>query len=277
MELNGGLTGLFIGAPGTGKSTMLGSICEIPGVEKVLLLAAKPREANSFKYREHASKITTEVFRDHAWAPAAGSFEGGAFTKLYKRVLTLYEDETFDAIILDPFTHVAHLAAHEILAPEKAATPRDLRDPLGFYSALRYRIKDFTQSLTGLASMALARPKHVLVAVHAQPTKEEDIKGKQTPEGAARGVEFMGDSLPMIEGGYRREIAGEFDIVGFSALKYENVRVGSTLTREARYVVQLNADPERHAKAAVVPRLKEKEVGNSMSEIFRVIEEASRV
>ena len=276
MELKGGITALFAGGPGTGKSTMLGSILEVKGVERALLLAAKPREANSFKYREHASRLTTEVFRDHAWAPVAGSFEGGSFTKLFKRVLALYEDDTFDAVILDPFTDVAHLAAHEILAPERAATPRDLRDPLGFYSALRYRIKDFTQSLTGLASMGIARPKHVLVAVHTQPSKEEDIKGKQTPEGAARGVEFQGDVLPMIEGGYRREIAGEFDIVGFTALKYENVRVGNTISREARFVVQLNADPARHAKAAVVPRLKEKEVPNSMQAIFDAIEEASK-
>lgn len=275
MELRGGLTGLFISPPGTGKSHLLGTIAEVPGIEKVLLLAPKPREVNSFLYRKYHEKIDAEVFRDHGWAPAAGKYDCGAFTRLYKRVLTLYEDDTYDAILLDPLTDVAHLIAHEILMPEKAATPRELRDPLGFYSALRYRFKDFTQSLTGLASPDLKRPKHVLVTVHAQPTKEEDVKGRATVESHAKGVEFMGDALPMIEGGYRREIAGEFDIVGFGGLKYELVKgEGGKMERQARFVVQLNADPERHAKAAIVPRLKEKEVANSMVEIFRVIKEA---
>lgn len=276
VELNGGITALFIAPPGAGKSWMLGSILECAGVERALLLAAKPREANSYMYRKHRDRLDVETFRDHAWAPAADSFKAGAFTTLFKRILTLYEDETYDAIILDPLTDVAYLAAHELMQHERVSTPRDLRDPIGFYGALKYKMKDFTQSLTGLAATSLARPKHVLVSIHAQPFKDEDLKGKATMESKAQGSKFLGEVLPMMEGGYRGEIAGEFDVVGFNSLKYENVKVGNTITREARFVVQLNADPERHAKAAVVPRLKEKEVANNMNEIFRVIEEAGR-
>ena len=282
LKLNGGLTAIFIGAPGLGKSTMIGSILEVPGVERALLLAAKPRESNSFIYRKHHARLDVEIFRDHKWAPGAGRYEAGAFTKLFERVLSLYDDDKYDAILLDPFTDVTYLAAHELMQHEKVGTPRDLRDSIGFYGALKYKLKDFTQSLTGLASSDLKRPKHVLVTVHAQPTKEDQqlpkSQGggtKESSDNRGQGVEFMGDALPMIEGAYRREIAGEFDIVGFSSVKYEMTKVGNVMSREAKYVVQLNADPERHAKAAVVPRLKEKEVANSMVEIFRVIKEAS--
>ena len=281
MELNlkGGLTGLFIGPPGVGKSYLLGSTLALPGVARGLLLAAKPREANSFLYRQHAAKLDVETFRDHRWAPTIDKYEAGAFTKLFKRVLDLYDDDTYDVVLLDPITDVVTLAAHELLAHERAATPRDLRDAIGFYGSLKYKLKDFTQSLTGLASPDLKRPKHVFWTVHSQPTKEDQVQKdksvKESSDNRGAGIQFMGDELPAIEGGYRREIAGEFDIVGFSSVKYEMTKVGNVMSREAKYVVQLNADPERHAKAAVVPRLKEKEVANSMVEIFRVIKEAS--
>lgn len=275
ITLKGGLTGIFLGPPNTGKSTLLGTATEVEGIDKALLLAPKPREVNSFKYAQHRDTIDTEEFHDPMWAPAIDSYGSGAFTELYKRVLSLYEDTTYDAVLLDPMTDVTYLAAHELLEPEKAETPRDLRDSIGFYGALKYKLKGFTQSLTGLASASLERPKHVFVAVHAQPTKEEDIKGKATAESQARGVEFMGDVLPMIEGGYRREIAAEFDVVGFSSLRHESVRVGNKMVRESKYVVQLNADPERHAKAAIVPRLENAEISNSLVDLFRVISEAS--
>jgi DNA replicative helicase MCM subunit Mcm2 (Cdc46/Mcm family) len=275
--LRGGITVLLIGAPGTGKSWMAGTVREVEGIETVLLLAPKPREINSFKYREH--EIESEVFRDKRWQPAIKQYESGAFTKLYERVLSLYEDETYDAVILDPLTDVVWLAAHELLEPERAETPRDLRDSIGFYGALKYKLKGFTQALTGLASPDLAKPKHVIVTVHAQPTKEDQqLKGGGTKESSdhkAHGTEFLGDALPMIEGGYRREIAGEFDVVGFTNIAHELVRSNAKMERVAKYVVQLNADPERHAKAAIVPRLAQADIGNSMVDLFRVISEAS--
>lgn len=274
-DIRGGLTCVVLGPPGSGKSTFLGTAPEVEGIERALLLAPKPREVNSFKYREHEDKIDFEVFHDPAWAPAAASYGSGAFTRLYQRILSLYDDETYDAVLIDPFTDVTYLAAHELLEPEKAETPRDLRDSIGFYGALKYKLKGFTQSLTGLASPSLKRPKHIFVAIHVQPTKEEDIKGKPTAEAAGKGVEFMGEVLPMIEGGYRREIAGEFDVVGYSMLRHGTERQGNKMVRTSDYVVQLNADPERHAKAAIVPRLAAAEIPNSLVDLFRVIKEAS--
>ena len=279
MRLLGGLTGIFIAPPGVGKSYLLGTIVEVPGVEKALLLAAKPREANSFIYRKYRALIDVETFADHRWIPDLNLFEFGAFKKLLERLVALYDDDTYDAILLDPFTDVVYQAAHELLAPERASDPRKLRDSIGFYNALNPKLKTFTQTLVGLASPGLKRPKHVFVSIHAQPSKEDQVQKdksmKESADNKAQGIEFMGDVHPMIEGRYRREIAAEFDIVGFNSVKYEMTKVGNVMSREAKYVVQLNADPERHAKAAVVPRLKEKEVANSMVEIFRVIKEVS--
>jgi len=272
LNIQGGLTGLFIGPPGTGKSHLLGTISEVDDIENPMLLAPKPREVNSAKYREH--EIASEIFKDHRWQPALGLYEIGAFKRLYTRVMDLYEDEDHDVVLLDPFTDVVTLAAHELLMAEKAESPRDLRDSIAFYGALKYKLKGFTQALVGLASPDLPRPKHVFATAHAQPTTEEDIKGKATAEGQAKGIGFLGEVLPMIEGAYRRDIAAEFDIVGFTSLAYENVRDGKKLVREAKFVVQLNADPARHAKVAIVPRLKEKTIPNSMVDLFRVIEEA---
>lgn len=271
MMLDGGLTGLLIGPPGTGKSTALGSALEVEGINHGILLAAKARERHSYKYREHRDRLTVETFSDPGWAPSINKFEAGAFTRLFERVLSLYEDDTEDVVLVDPFTDITYMAARELLAPEQAGTPRDLRDSIGFYGSLKYKMKDFTQSLVGLAA-AGKRPKHVFVAVHAQPTKEEDMKGKQTPEGSAKGVEFMGEALPMIEGSYRREIAGEFDLVGFTSLSHKRVREGNTMKSIPTYQIQLHADSERHAKLALLPRGEEKMIGNSLVEVFELIQ-----
>ena len=118
MNIQGGLTGLFCGPPGTGKSHLLGTISEVEGIENPILLAPKPREVNSAKYREH--DIHSEVFSDKGWHPAIDRFEIGAYKALYTRVVDLYEDEDYDVVLCDPFTDVVNLAAHELLMAEKA-------------------------------------------------------------------------------------------------------------------------------------------------------------
>lgn len=272
-QILGGVSGLIAGPPGTGKSNLLGSAAEI--CEKALLLAPKPREVNSYLYRKY--NVTSEVFRDSGWHPALKRYESGAYERLYQRVVDLYDDIEHDFILLDPFTDVALLASHDILKAHQVETPSDLpgKGAVGFYGALRYKLKQFTQALTGLASPDVRRPKHVFVAVHTQPVTEEDIKGAETREGKAKGVEFFGDVLPMVEGGYRREIAGEFDIMGFSSVVHELVRDDTVkppkMVKQARYVVQLNADPEKHAKVALVPRLAQATCGNTMRELFALL------
>lgn len=270
--IDGGLTTLLVGPPGTAKSTTLGSIAEVPGIKKALLLAPTPREVNSFKYTQYRDVIDHRVYQDFGWHPTIDRYEAGAFTSLYKDVVALYEDETYDAVLVDTYDGAVSLAAHELLAPERSPTPRDLRDSRGYYGALKYKLSDFTTALINLASPALSKPKHVFVAVHAQPTREDDKQ--KTTDSVAKGIEFLGEVQPMVEGGHRHGIAGEFDVVAFTMIKHEMVRDGNKMRREARFVMQVDADPERHAKAAVIPRLN-REIPASLPALFEAIAEAS--
>jgi energy-coupling factor transporter ATP-binding protein EcfA2 len=277
----GGTTHLYIGPPGTGKSHLCGSICELIDPEKVVLIAPKPREINSYLYTKYGLNKRAQIFRDHRWAPAVDSYEADGYLRLMRYLLSLYEDKETQAVILDPLTDAVQLAAHDLLKAERAATPRELRDSIGFYGALRYKLKDMVQTLVGLASADLPRPKHVLVTIHAQPAKEEDIKGKETADAKAKGIEFFGDVLPMMEGGYRRELAGEFDIVGYTGVRYEfekrpDGKDDYTKGRRPRYYVQLAPDQERHAKIAISPALAEKELPNTVAAILDAVLKAQQ-
>ena len=247
-SLAGGLSIVVQGGPGVGKSTFAGSAAALG---KTLLLAAKPREANSWKYREHAKNITREIYYDAKWAPAAGKFDADAFVRLQQRVYELQEDEEHSIVVCDPFTDVVTLASHEILKTEKAATPRDLRDPLSYYGTLKHMLTTFVQSLTLL--QFAPSPKHVIVTVHVQPSKEDDIKGNATADKKGKGVEFEGNVLPMIEGSYRRAFASEFDVVLFSDIQFDRKLVAGKMQTESRYVVQVSPDAERHAKSILAP------------------------
>ena len=275
MNIQGGLTGIIIGLPKTGKSWFLGTIAEVKGVESPLLLAPKPREINSFQYRKH--DIPFETFKDVGWQPIIDKWDATAFRSLYRRIVDLYDDEKHDAILLDPFTDVDTIATHHILMGQKAATIDDLPGKaakIAFFGALKDKLKKLTQALTGLADPGLKRPKHVFVAVHAQAPVAEDILGEATKEAKVKGIEYMGDVLPAVKGGYRLEIGGEFDMMMFSGLRYDNVKEKGVLRREAVYEIQVNADPSKHAGIAIIPRLEEKTIPNSMVDLFRVIEEA---
>lgn len=272
-EFAGGVTGLFIGSPGVGKSVLLGSVGEL--TSNVLLLAPKPNEVNSYMYRKHGIDKTAEIYKDHKWKPSLGIFEADGFLRLSRRILELYDDTTYEAVLVDPLTDVVQLAAHDLMKAEKVETPRDLKDAIGFYGSLKYKLKDFVQTLVGLASPDLPQPKHVFCSVHAQPTKEEDIKGKETADAKGKGVEFYGDSLPMIEGGYRREIAAEFDIVGYNSVQHTVGRDNGKMVRQVEYVVQLTPDNERHAKVRLSPALTEKTFPNNLKAILEAVHKSS--
>lgn len=270
-EFAGGVTGLFVGPPGTGKSLLCGSVCEMVDPSEVALICPKPNEINSANYRKYGLDKTAKVFRDHRWRPEAKMFEADGYARLMTYLYSLYEDTTKSVVILDPLTDAVTLAAHQILKAEQAATPNDLRDKLGYYSSMKSKMKDLVTTLTGLASPDLPRPKHVFVTVHAQPAKEDDIKGKATAEKEAKGISYFGDVMASLEGSYRQEIAAEFDIVGFSTIKHDVVRDGTKMTRQTRFVVQLAPDNERHAKVRLAPGLLEKELPNNMKGILEAV------
>lgn len=256
----GGISAVDIGPPGTGKSTFCGSIAEIYDAKEILLLAPKPREINSWLYREKGITAHAEVFSDPKWRPSLDMYEADGFLKLERRLLELYDDERFEVIILDPYTDVVKLAAHDILKSEKAATPRDYYDSRSFYGDLKYKLENFTKTLVGLTSPAIACPKHVLVACHAQPAKEGE---KQES-----GVSFEGDVMPMIEGGHRHDFASEFDVCVYSKIKHESKIVNSKMVKSSSYVIQVQADNKRHAKIALAPALTQSELPNSVVDLF---------
>jgi len=136
VNIQGGLTGLVIGSPKTGKSAFLGSIAEVEGVESPLLLTARPREVRSYKYREHA--IPYEIFPDQGWHPIIDEWNATDYKKLHRRVVELYKDEKYDAILFDPFTDVATLLRNHILMVLKKETVDDLEGKGGKDFFLRF-------------------------------------------------------------------------------------------------------------------------------------------
>lgn len=269
---SGGITALFIGPPKTGKSTILGSICDLVDPERVALLCAKPNERNSFLYRKHGLDDRAEIFTDPLWHPSIGSYEADGFERLYRRVVDLYKDDSVDAVLVDPLTDVGPLASHALMKGEKAPTPRDMRDSIGFYGALKYKLKELVQAIVGLA--AADHPKHVLVAVHARPLTEEDIKGKPTAEAKAKDVSFFGEVLPMIEGSYRQDIAGDFDLVGYTRVTHEYD--SRAKERRTNYIVQVTADPEKHGGSRLGAAISEKELPNDMRSILEAFLSAEK-
>jgi hypothetical protein len=267
----GGTTGLIIGPPKTGKSTLLGSWGELVAPEHIRLICPKPQEVDSWLYGKYGLSETAEVFRDHRWMPAADVYEADGYLRLMRYILGLYADHEAKVVLLDPLTDAVQLAAHDLLKGERADNPRNLRDSISFYGALRYKLRDMVQALVGLSAKNLESPKHVWVAVHAQPTKEEDIKGKETAEGKGKGVQFFGDVLPMVEGGYRMDIAGEFSLVGYSSVEHDFERIGNKLERRTSYMVQFAPDQEKHGGIRLAPALTAKKMPNNMKAILEAI------
>jgi hypothetical protein len=267
----GGLSGLIIGPPKTGKSTLLGSWAELVDPEQIVLLCPKPQEIDSFMYQRHGIDKRAEVFRDHRWLPGADSYEADGYMRLMRRILHLYADTESRVVLLDPLTDAVQLASHDLMKGERASTPKDLRDTMGYWGGMRDRIRDLTQALVGLTSPDLKQPKHVFVAVHAQPTKEEDYKGKETQEGKAKGVQFFGDVLPMIDGSYRMSIAGEFSLVGYSSVRHTYKREGAKIQSVTDYVVQFVPDNEKHCGIRLSPSLAEKELPNNMRAVLEAV------
>jgi hypothetical protein len=239
-----GVTGLFIGAPGTGKSELLGSIGEVVAADEVVLICPKPNEANSAGYQRHGFKA--EVFRDHRWRPEAQMFEADGYSRLMKRLYELYDDAQTRVVIFDPLTDAVTLLAHHILKAHQVASVGDL------------------------PSKDLPRPKHVFVTVHAQPAKEDDIKGNATAEKEAKGVTYYGDVMPSLEGSYRQEIAADFDIVGYTSINHTTSVVSGKMQKETKFLVQLAPDKDRHAKVRLVHGI-DKEMPNNLPAILRAI------
>lgn len=257
-----------LGSPGTGKSFFAASVADVVGAENTLLLATRPREASSWGYTSRG--IPRELFFDSGWRPSVGKYEAKAYLLLMRRLEALFNDETYDAVIVDVGGDAFELAKHELLAPHKASNPRDTPDSMSFYGSLSYKSKELTQALAVLPFAK--RPKHVIVTMHTQPAREDQQRKGVTiksADKAAQGVEYEGTVLPMIEGGHRFGYAGEFDIIVYSDIVHEFD--SKTRTSTTKYVIQTAPDKDRHAKVAVSPLLEAKTMTNTFTALLGAI------
>lgn len=255
-----GNTFLLAGPPGTGKSQAAASIINVPGIDRAIVLGTKQRELASYGYND--ARFTKERFIDAKWRPSIGMFEADAFVRLLHRLFDLYDDDQYDAVIVDAGTDAYNFAGNELRKVEKAATPRDMKDSRGYYGALKAKSKELTEAVTALAYAS--RPKHVIMTMHTQPAKEDEASQK-------KGIEFEGSVMAAIEGGHRDVIAGDFDVVLYTDIKNERKLVSGKMQESTNFVLQVRPDHERHAKIALGPLLDVKEIPNDLSVLFKML------
>lgn len=258
---------VVLGAPNTGKSTLMSSICDIVEPDRVALITLRPKEKHSFGYAKYG--LDGWVITDPGWKPDLDKYNADGYLALLRLIDELYDRDDIDAVILDPLTDAFDLAGHDILKADRVGTPKELpgKGALGYYGALRKKAHQIVSDLTMLT--VAPHPKWVLTAIHTQPMNEEGIdKNKKTSDKKAQGVRYEGDVLPMVEGSYKYDLAGDF------ALKlYTHVLVQPKKLPE--YVVQAQADRERFAGVGVAPTLGHKFYPNYLPTIFDAIEKAN--
>jgi len=247
---------LFLGPPGTGKSHAMASMCE---EGKTLLIATLPREATSEGYQRYNPDLL--LLEDKGWRPSQGRFEATAFDQFLHLMDDLAEDEEYKVILVDNGTVLGDFAWHKALASFGVASPGDMDDKDNRFRPYT-RIADYMdQAINALLALKTAPvPKHLGVAWHLQPTKEDTVvfvQGQQTKKLSAdtRGadVQYEGNVLPMMQGGFRRKIAGLLDVVVFSDILYsfptdnKGKRVPGS-SKQPQYVLQVRPNEERHTK-----------------------------
>lgn len=247
----------LLGPPGVGKSSMAGSITEVVPAEEVLLIVAKPGEEKSWRYQAAGLTEKAEIYHDPDWLPVLGSFKAEGFIALMKRLKGLQKDTAFGAVIIDPGTDVIGLLEHYLLAPSAKASPGDLENTQGFYRQLKDTAESFVKLATSLASARVAaRPKHILIPWHVQPAKEGQVVGKgparakvESADERGAGIEYEGNVLFMLEGAYRRNIAGDFDLCLYMDFK---PGIGN---RPPEFFACPVPNADRHAKLRACPAL----------------------
>jgi hypothetical protein len=243
-RFTGGVSTLVLGPPGTGKSKLLGSAAEHG---KAVLLALRANEPNSWAYTRDGLDISfdpaKDLFVDSQWQPDLDMYQASAAMRLIKRLYELQEDEEFDFVLIDPLTDLSVICANMILAKQKVGVISDLDDSRGAYGRLRDQQRRITKLITSL--QYAKKPKHVLVACHVQPAKEDERGNRE--------VTFSGEVLAALDGSYREHIAGEFQLVLHTRIEM----VGDSYKdKEASYKVEVASNVKRHNKVALAPALK---------------------
>ena len=262
-----------LGPAGTGKSTAASSIVDLKDVERGLVCCAKGREKHSFGYQQRISKLDIEIYEDPKWRPSLDRYEASAHMDLLRRLDGLLDDDKYDAVIIDPFTDAWVNIQHEILKPMGVGSFGDLADGRAAYGSLKDKCDELIRTATFL-STAAKRPKHVIVTVHVQPPKEEQIvKGQRKPsaDAVARGIEYEGSVLPMVDGAYRRKMAGDFDLVIYTGFDETYFDKATKTKKDNFFYLQVSPDKDRHSKIAIAPVLLEKKIDNNFSALMGAI------
>lgn len=247
-------SGVIAGPPGTGKSSVLGSMADVLGRDRVLLLATLAREAESWKYQTDPP-IPRIIFQDNGWVPTLGKLQATAFREFIDTLEWLHDvDDQYDGIVVDSGTELAELGWHLCMLPHGVATPAEMDgDKSRFlpYESLDIHLSSAVSKLQALTKTA-KRPKHVLVSWHVQAPKEDTTEGKgdnkrtkESADNAGKGVEYEGDVLPMVRGRFRRRVASQFDAMLYTDVQFRLVQ-GQGLT--PRFMLQVRPNPERHSK-----------------------------
>lgn len=267
---------VVLGAPGLGKSTFASTVAKVVPPEEVLLLVAKPGEEKSFGYVRSGLTDKAEIYHDREWSPTLGKFKAGAYLRLYERIYKLQDDEKYGAVIIDPGTDVIRLLEHHILSLHGVGSSGDLSDTRSFYAQLADKAEEFLQQAALLASAGGSkRPKVVIIPWHVQPVKEgEYVKGVRTESAdqKARGIEYEGAVLPMIEGKYRRKLAADVDMVLYCDVKVTKDFKSSPPKETVEYVVQVSPNEEKHSKIRLAPGLAQQYLPNDFAKLMEVMD-----
>ena len=252
----GGYSFVIAGPPGSGKSWFLGTMADVVGDGKTLLIATLGREAKSVQYQRH--NVDVILLQDTRWVPSQGKFEATAYLELLDVIDWLREeDETYKAVIVDNGTELGEAAWHEAMKIHGVASPADMEDKRSRW--LPYEQLDIylDQAIKGLVSLTTDAkvPKHVGISWHVQPPKDDNVEGgtvKQSADNKGEGVEYEGNVLPMIRGRFRRRLAAQVDAFLLTDLSQTVERGGSGLSTkrglQMQYRVQVRPNPERHTK-----------------------------
>jgi hypothetical protein len=249
---------IVLGPPGTGKSSLLGSVADVIDPMRVELLCTKANEANSFLYRKHGLSARAEIFTDPNWDPDLGVKEATGFNELRKHIRELRGVPDIDAVLIDSGTDAIRLLENRTLASLDMASIGDLRGKgakdasFGFYDQLLDRGQKFME---GLIELTLPpHPKFVLMTWHSRAASESDEETK--------GIDHEGSVLPMMRGQYRKKLMGDADAVLFTdirrrlepaqlakpALNGQPAQPAIPAKQVVEYVVRVTPSASEHAK-----------------------------
>lgn len=280
---------VVMGPPGTGKSTLCGSMAEVVGNDRTLVIATLAREKNSWKYVEN--QVPSVLIEDKNWNPSQKQFDATGFPEFLQLCRWLREeDDQYDAIILDSGTELAELGWHAALAPHSVGSPAEMDGKSRWlpYETLANSADQGIKELVSLTTVA-KRPKHVGVTWHVQPPKDDTVESvgsgtdrtsrtKESADNAAQGVEYEGKILPMIRGQYRRKLTSQFDTVVYTDVridkKTEQLPAGKfRVYEEVSYRLQVRPDADRHTKVpGPLPQMVH--IPNSFNELLKIVHNA---